>query len=95
MEAQRRRGKPRNRWRQRGALEEPPEGAPLPEARVRLSGTIVDHGTMNGELEDPVSEAAGILGAGVCISVRPPDSVRGLSRDRIRALAGNRLAERY
>ena len=45
---------------------EPPEGAPVPEARARLVGTIVDYGSLNGELEDPVEDAAGILGAGTC-----------------------------
>lgn len=45
---------------------EPPEGAPVPEARGRLTGTIVDYGTLHGELEDPVADATGILGAGTC-----------------------------
>lgn len=45
---------------------EPPEGAPVSEARARLTGTIVDYGSLNGELEDPVEDAAGILGAGTC-----------------------------
>jgi len=45
---------------------EPPAGTPVPEARARLTGTIVDYGTLNGELEDPVSDAAGILGTGSC-----------------------------
>ena len=45
---------------------EPPAGAPVPEARGRLAGTIVDYGTLNGELADPVAEAVGILGAGAC-----------------------------
>jgi hypothetical protein len=46
---------------------EPIPGAPVPEARGRLAGTIVDYGTLSGELEDPVGEAAGILGAGICL----------------------------
>lgn len=45
---------------------QPPEGAPVPEARARLSGTIVDYGSFNGELVDPLQDAAGILGAGTC-----------------------------
>ena len=45
---------------------EPPAGAPVPEARGRLTGTIVDYGILNGELADPVAEAVGILGAGAC-----------------------------
>jgi hypothetical protein len=45
---------------------ESPDGTPVPEARARLTGTIVDYGSLNGELEDPVSDATGILGAGMC-----------------------------
>ena len=45
---------------------EPPSGSPVPEARGRLTGTIVDYTTMSGELEDPIGTAAGILGAGSC-----------------------------
>jgi hypothetical protein len=42
-------------------------GAPVPEARGHLAGTIVDYGTLTGELEDPIGAAAGILGAGTCL----------------------------
>ena len=45
---------------------ESPTGSPTPEARGRLAGTIVDYGTLNGELVDPFGEATGILGAGSC-----------------------------
>jgi len=45
---------------------EPSPGAPVPEARGRLAGTIIDYGTLSGELEDPLGDAAGILGVGMC-----------------------------
>lgn len=45
---------------------EPIAGAPVPEARGHLAGTIVDYGTLTGELEDPVGNATGVLGAGTC-----------------------------
>lgn len=45
---------------------ESPAGSPVLEARARLAGTIVDYGSLNAELEDPVANAAGILGAGTC-----------------------------
>ena len=45
---------------------EPVAGNPLPEARGWLAGTIIDYGTLNAELQDPVSQASGILGAGAC-----------------------------
>jgi hypothetical protein len=47
-------------------VREPPAGSPTPAARARLTGTIVDFGTLEGELDDPVPSSAGILGAGVC-----------------------------
>jgi hypothetical protein len=45
---------------------EPPAGAPIPEARARLTGTIIDYGSLEGELEDPIEDAAGIFGTGTC-----------------------------
>jgi hypothetical protein len=49
-----------------GLWREPSPDAPVP--RGRLAGTIVDYGTLSGELEDPVGAAeTGILGAGTCL----------------------------
>jgi hypothetical protein len=47
-------------------IREPPAGSPNPAIRARLAGTIIAYGALEGELDDPLSGSAGILGFGVC-----------------------------